>query len=226
MVKRVFDIAAAMLGLLILSPLLIAASFGICLSSRGPILFKARRVGLNGMEFTMHKFRTMYVGSSRGVRSVITGRSDSRIFWFGKVLRKTKIDELPQLWDVLVGRMSIVGPRPEDPQIVEHHYSEEYKKTLSVKPGVASPGSIFYYTHGERMLTGEDPAAAYVEKVLPLKMVLELDYVRSASMLRDLAVIRATVSTIFLKSIGKSAFSTPSQLLSIENQADLMRVRK
>lgn len=219
MVKRVFDIAAATLGLLILSPVLLAAALGILLSSRWTVLFRARRVGLHGAEFAMHKFRTMHVDRNPGKDSVITGRSDSRIFEFGKVLRKTKIDELPQLWDVLIGKMSIVGPRPEDPQIVDRHYSEEYKKTLSVKPGVASPGSIFYYTHGEKMLTGEDPESAYVEKVLPLKMVLELQYVRNASLPRDLAIIATTVKTIFLKSIGKNSFPMPSELISTGNRS-------
>lgn len=215
MAKRVFDIAAATLGLLVASPLLIAAGLGIRLSSSGPVLFRARRVGLNGVVFTMHKFRTMAVDSDHEGSSVITARSDKRVFWFGNLLRKTKIDELPQLWDVLLGRMSIVGPRPEDPRIVDRFYCNEYKGTLCVKPGLASPGSIFYYTHGEKMLTGPDPEAAYVERVLPLKMILELEYVRNSGMLRDLSIIVATVRTILQKSVGRTSFSMPSELASI-----------
>src|SRR5437870_10188405 len=142
MAKRLFDIVFSLLGLGILWPVLLISAAGMGLTSRGPILYRARRVGRNGEEFTMHKFRTMHHGDGGRSRAVTAAR-DPRVFAFGSVLRRLKLDELPQLFDVLRGKMSFVGPRPEDPRIVREHYTTWHLETLRVRPGLASPGSIY-----------------------------------------------------------------------------------
>src|SRR2546429_6482941 len=159
MVKRPLDVALGLLGLTLAAPLLAVAAIGIRLSSPGPVLYRARRVGRNGAGFTMYKLRTMH--QREGAASAITGRNDPRVFPFGAWLRRTKIDELPQLFNVLRGDMSIVGPRPEDPRIVRDHFRPLHFETLRVRPGLASPGSLFNYTHGEALLAGGDAEAQY-----------------------------------------------------------------
>lgn len=211
MVKRLFDVALAGAALLLSAPLLVAAGVGIRLASPGPILYRARRVGLGGREFTMFKLRTMHVAASSG-GSVITAQHDRRVFRVGGWLRKSKIDELPQLLNILRGDMSIVGPRPEDPAIVERHYTEAYRKTLMVRPGLASPGSIFNYTHGERMLSAAQPERDYVERLLPVKMAIELVYVRRAGVWYDLGIIARTVWVIAASLLGRREFADPPEL--------------
>src|SRR6185437_15550370 len=137
MAKRLFDVVGAALALIVTAPLLGLAAIGIKLTDpQGPVLYRARRVGYLGREFTMLKLRTMKAGD--GGR--ITGLHDDRVTAIGKILRKTKIDELPQLFNVLRGDMAIVGPRPEDPMIVRRHYESPDLETLGVRPGLASPG--------------------------------------------------------------------------------------
>src|SRR3954463_15533828 len=169
--KRFIDVAVAGVALVVLSPVLAVAAIGVKLSSRGPALYGARRVGKDGVLFTLHKFRTMRVDRG-GQGSRITAAGDTRIFPFGRVLRQTKIDELPQLFDILRGVMSLVGPRPEDPDIVAQHYGPGERETLTVLPGLLSPGSIFNYTHGEALLGGDEAESAYVAKLLPIKLAL------------------------------------------------------
>src|SRR6266446_6003127 len=152
MAKRLFDICVAAAALIVGAPLLGLAALGIRLASRGPILYRATRIGLRGRRFTMYKLRTMHVARAAG--PLITGTDDPRVFAWGRLLRHTKIDELPQLWNVLRGDMAIVGPRPEDPAIVERYYSAADFGTLNVRPGLASPGSLFHYTHGDELLAG------------------------------------------------------------------------
>lgn len=211
MVKRLFDVALAGAALLLSAPLLVAAGLGIRLASPGPILYRARRVGLRGREFTMFKLRTMHVAASSG-GSVITAQHDRRVFRVGGWLRKSKIDELPQLINILRGDMSIVGPRPEDPAIVERHYTEAYRKTLMVRPGLASPGSIFNYTHGERMLSADQPERDYVERLLPVKMAIEMVYVRRAGVWYDVGIIARTVWVIAASLLGRREFADPPEL--------------
>src|SRR5947209_559846 len=130
MAKRLFDVLVSAVALAVLSPLFLLAALGIRLSSRGPVFYRARRVARGGEPFTMHKFRTMHVHQG-AAPSAITGPSDRRVFFFGALLRRLKIDELPQFWDVLRGKMSLVGPRPEDPRIVRDHYAPEHLETLA-----------------------------------------------------------------------------------------------
>ena len=210
MVKRLLDVALAAVGLALVAPVLAIAALGIRLSSPGPVFYRARRVGRAGTCFTMYKLRTMHQRQP-GQASRITGRDDPRVFALGGLLRRTKIDELPQLFNVLRGDMSIVGPRPEDPDIVERHYTPLLRETLAVRPGLASPGSLYHYTHGDALLAGGDPETAYVERLLPLKVALDVVYVRHASLDSDVRIIGRTLSTIGASLIGRRRFPAPPE---------------
>lgn len=211
MAKRLFDVIAAAFALVMLSPVFVLAYFAVRLTSSGPAIYEAQRAGRHGVVFTMHKFRTMRIGSGPG--SAITGARDSRVFLAGRILRALKIDELPQLYDVLIGKMSIVGPRPEDPKIVEQYYSVPGRRTLEVAPGLASPGSIYNYTHGHLYLDDNNPEQSYVSKLLPTKLALELVYIRRASLWYDITVIMKTVVTILLIGLGKRQFAEPPEII-------------
>ena len=180
------------------------------MSSRGPILYRAPRIGLNGEEFTMHKFRTMETSQRSAVRP-ITAPSDSRVFSFGGLLRRLKIDELPQLCDVLRGKMSLVGPRPEDPGLVREYYTLDDMEIFRVVPGLTSPASIYDYTHGDAILGQGDAEDAYLEKLLPVKLALEAHYVQNATFLYDLKIILRTLVVIILVGLGKRRFSEPPE---------------
>ena len=209
MAKRLFDVVGATLALIVVGPLLGLAAIGIKLTDpKGPVLFRARRVGYLGREFTMLKLRTMKAGD--GAR--ITGLRDHRVTAIGKILRKTKIDELPQLFNVLRGDMAIVGPRPEDPTIVRQHYSTTDLETLGVRPGLASPGSIYQYTAGDKLLTGSDPESRYVGQLLKTKLALDRVYIRRASFRNDLAIVGRTLLTIGAIAIGKRKFGPPPEM--------------
>lgn len=206
--KRLFDLAVATLGLVATSPLLLLAMALVPLASPGPAIYRARRAGRGGVPFTMYKLRTMHVGVPGGP---ITGRDDPRVFPLGRLLRVTKLDELPQLVNVIRGEMSIVGPRPEDPDVVADSYTPLQMETLSVRPGLASPGSIYNYTHGERELAG-DVADVYARELLPVKLALDLVYVREASLLYDLRVIARTAWVILARLAGRGEFPPPDEL--------------
>ena len=211
MVKRLFDVIICAIAIVLFSPVLLLAYLGIRLASSGPAIYRARRVGRGGEVFVMHKFRTMHTGSDTG--SVITGAKDSRVFLVGRILRALKIDELPQLYDILIGRMSIVGPRPEDPKIVTQYYSPRSRETLNIAPGLSSPGSIHYYTHSHLQLDDKDPEQSYVEKLLPIKLALDLVYMRRASLWYDVTIIMKTAVTILLIGLGKRQFADPTEMI-------------
>lgn len=194
--KRVLDIIIALSILGLVSPLLIGAALGIRFSSPGPVLYRASRVGRGGGAFVMYKFRTMHVSQPGTEGAVITAHGDSRIFRFGNVLRKTKIDELPQFLNVLRGEMSIVGPRPEDPKIVAEHYTDWMNATLDVRPGITSPGSIFYYASGEALISEDDPEGSYVAQLLPPKLAIERAYLSRANWISDLVCMAHTAAAI------------------------------
>jgi lipopolysaccharide/colanic/teichoic acid biosynthesis glycosyltransferase len=217
MAKRLFDVACAAVALVALSPVLLLAALGIRLTDKsGPVLFRARRVGYLGRQFTMYKFRTMRASSNGGGGARITGAGDSRITPFGHFLRRTKIDELPQLFNVLIGDMAVVGPRPEDPAIVQQFYSSADLETLGVRPGMASPGSIYQYTTGDQLLAGGDPEASYVEKLLKTKLALDRVYVRRTSLRQDLAIIGRTLWAIGSIAVGKRHFPSPPEMQAAE----------
>jgi len=221
MAKRLFDMAAAIIGLLLLSPVFLLAFVGIKATSSGPAIYRARRMGQHGVVFVMHKFRTMHVANQPA--SVITGVADKRVFGFGRLLRATKIDELPQLYNVLTGTMSIVGPRPEDPKIVEQHYNQLARETLNVAPGLASPGSIYNYTHGHLYLRDADPEGSYVRQLLPMKLALELVYLRRQSFTGDLHVIARTAITIVRIALGQRLFAEPPEMAEARQLESMLR---
>lgn len=159
----------------------------------------------------MYKFRTMH-RDQRMFKSVITAKNDPRIFAFGSWLRRLKIDELPQLINIVKGEMSIVGPRAEDPRIVHTYYTQQQIETLHVLPGLASPGSIYNYTHGERFIDKDNPEKCYLEKLLPIKLALDIIYVRESSFFYDLEIIFRTIWTILLISFGKHCFPDPPEM--------------
>lgn len=215
MVRRLFDLCLVIPAMLVIGPVLCFAAIGIKLSSAGPVLYRAQRVGKDGRLFTMFKLRTMHCRTVAG--SSITSANDPRVFAIGRILRALKIDELPQLLNILRGEMSVVGPRPEAPDIVERHYTQEYRKSLAVAPGLTSPGSVFYYTHGEHLLADGEAEQFYVSRLLPLKMQLDLEYLPRASVFSDLTIIFRTASVLIQKACGRTSFPYP---ISLESEAE------
>lgn len=215
MASRLINSLAAAAALIAFSPLLVCAAVGIKLRSRGPVFYCARRIGMNNRVFTMYKFRTMHVlapTDRRGAPSAITSHDDPRVFDFGVWLRRLKIDELPQLINILKGDMSFVGPRPEDPRIVAEHYAPEHYETLRVRPGLASPGSIYSYTHGEKLLGRDDPETDYVARLMPIKLALDIVYVRETSLSYDARIVARTLLTIALIALGRREFPNPPEM--------------
>ena len=209
LVKKGVDKFLSVLAIIFLSPVMLIAAVGIKLSSNGPVLYRAKRMGKDGKPFIAYKFRTMRVGADRS--GSITALNDTRIFPWGDILRKTKADELPQLFNILQGTMSIIGPRPEDVDIVNKYYTEEEKKTLSVLPGLASPGSIFNYTHGGQFLKKETTAESYAEEFLHIKLALDLYYLKNWSLLYDMELIARTVYTILVISFTRVQLDYPKE---------------
>jgi lipopolysaccharide/colanic/teichoic acid biosynthesis glycosyltransferase len=195
MIKRAFDIVFATVALLVLLPLLLVFALAVALTSPGGAFFRQVRVGRGGKEFRLLKFRSMRPGSEAKGQLTIGGR-DPRITGVGYFLRKTKLDELPQLWNVLVGDMSIVGPRPEVPRYVAL-YTPEQRVVLSVRPGITGMASMDYVDENEMLANASDPERAYIEEVMPAKLALDLRYVRERNLLLDLRIIAATVKLIF-----------------------------
>lgn len=212
MVKRLFDVALAALALVACIPILLVATLGIRLSSPGPVLYRAVRAGRRGRLFTMYKLRTMETRPSLLTDSVITAARDPRVFPFGAVLRRAKLDELPQLFNVLRGDMAVVGPRPEDPKVVAQHYTREQWETLDVPPGLTSPGALYSTTHGETWLSARDAERDYFEHLLPLKLALDRVYIRRASLGYDLRVIARTAAVVAGRALGRRHFADPPEL--------------
>jgi len=211
MLSRAIDVVVSGAALLALSPVLAVVGVLIRASSEGPAIYRARRAGSRGRQFDMLKFRTMRVDARRG-GAAVTARHDRRVTPLGSVLRRTKIDELPQLVNVLRGEMSIVGPRPEDPRIVADHYTAEDLRTLDVAPGLTSPGSLYNYTAGEAMLDGPDPDAAYASRLLPIKLALDRVYLRRRGPVYDLRIVARTVWLILATAAGRRRFADPPEL--------------
>lgn len=210
MAKRLTDVLLAVIGLVIALPLLALAAVGIKLSSRGPVVYRARLTGRDGECFTMYKLRTMHLATEGG-GSVITAARDRRVFALGTILRLCKIDELPQLLNILRGDMSVVGPRPENPEIVRRHYQAEHRELLALRPGLTSPGTLFDYTHGDEIIGSDEPEQRYVERMLPLRTALDLVYVRNASWRYDARLIARTLRLIAARAAGRRRFSLPPE---------------
>ena len=203
MAKRLFDIFIALLALSVLSPLIVLCAIGIKLSSSGPILYRAVRVGQDGQKFSMLKLRTMRIESDHA--SAITAPGDSRVFGFGKFIRMMKMDELPQFWNILVGDMSVVGPRPEAADIVDSAYTDWMHETLKVRPGVTSPGAIYNYLMSDTLINPEDPERSYAERMLPPKLALELAYIQRASFAKDFGYVALTSWAVIANALGLRA---------------------
>jgi lipopolysaccharide/colanic/teichoic acid biosynthesis glycosyltransferase len=190
LLKRTFDFIASGLGLLVLFPLLVAIAVWIKLDSPGPVFFRQERVGRYGMPFRIHKFRTMRVNAEKAGR--LTVGSDSRVTKSGQLLRKLKLDELPQLIDVFLGQMSLVGPRPEVQEFIDCYPDDVRTKVLSVRPGITDKASIEMVDENEILAKYDDPRAAYIDVVLPIKQRFYLDYVDSQSLILDISLIFKT----------------------------------
>lgn len=194
--KRIFDILISLSAIIIISPFLIILSFLILVSSKGPVIFKQIRVGKNNKDFKLYKFRTMYINSeSKGQLTV--GMRDPRITPIGYFLRKYKLDELPQLLNVLFGDMSLVGPRPEVRKYVEL-YNDEQKLVLTVKPGITDYASIEYVNENEILGKSSDPERTYIYEIMPEKLRLNLKYIKNQSLITDFKILFLTIKKIFL----------------------------
>lgn len=187
-IRRLLDILAAFFGLLVLSPVFLLIAIFIHRDTPGPIFYRGPRMGRNGMPFGILKFRTMYERPESYAGAHVTAQDDRRITPFGQWLRETKVNELPQLWNVLVGNMSLVGPRPEDPDYVADWPEDARAELLSVRPGITSPASIVYRDE-EKMLSTHNLEDDYLIKILPTKLRLDQLYLRNRSILTDLDVI-------------------------------------
>lgn len=205
-IKRCFDLLFAVLFLIVFSPIYLLTIIIIKIVSPGPAIYKAARVGKDGRLFTCYKFRSMRVDSGK-VR-LTTLENDDRIFPFGKFIRKTKIDEMPQVVNILKGEMSVVGPRPEDQENAEKVYVGEFKHILDVKPGLTSTASLYDYTHGELFEDEE----SYEKIFMPKKLKLELYYVNHRSVWYDFVLVVKTAWLIILKTCGKEKFDEPREL--------------
>ena len=195
MAKRLFDLLGAALALLLLLPLLLAIALWIKLDSKGPALFRQQRVGRHGREFAIHKFRTMVADApERGLQ--ITIGDDPRITTAGTFLRRSKLDELPQLIDVLAGHMSLVGPRPEVPAYVAHYPAELRDKVLAVRPGITDPVSLELADESERLGRAAEPEREYVEVMLPRKLHASVAYAERATLWTDLWIIGRTLARL------------------------------
>lgn len=195
MLKRAFDIIVSATALSLLFPLLLLIGLSVALSSPGGAFFRQVRVGRVGKEFRLYKFRTMRPGSEAQGQITVGGR-DPRITGIGYFLRKSKLDELPQLLNVLIGDMSIVGPRPEVPRYVAL-YSAEQRMVLNVRPGITSAASIAYMDENEILGRSPDPQRAYIEAVMPAKLSLDLDYVKNRGFFLDVSIILRTFIGLF-----------------------------
>ena len=191
--KRIFDVVAAGTGLVVSAPVMAAAAVAIRADTPGPIIYRQERVGLNGVPFQIHKFRTLRTGAS-GL--MISPSHDPRITRVGRVLRRTKVDELPQLFDVLMGRMSMVGPRPEVPQYVALWPADAREAILSVRPGITDRASIALRNEAIELAQAADPAEHYVSSLLPRKVAMYVTYVRTRSFVGDLTILAETAAAV------------------------------
>jgi lipopolysaccharide/colanic/teichoic acid biosynthesis glycosyltransferase len=192
--QRLFDLCLATLGLIVTAPLLLLIALLVRLSSKGPALFRQKRIGRFGEPFEILKFRTMVVDAEKQGMQLTVGR-DARVTGIGRFLRDYKLDELPQLINVLKGEMSVIGPRPEVPRYVER-YTEHQRRILSLRPGISSAASIDFHRENDILAASADPEQFYCEEVLPAKIRRDLDYARNATIWSDCLILFQTVFRI------------------------------
>ena len=206
--KRILDFFTAAIGLVFLLPGFLFVALLSKLTSPGPIFYRQERVGRAGRTFKIVKFRTMQIDADKHGPS-ITASSDSRITSLGRIMRTLKIDEIPQLWNVLKGEMSLVGPRPEIPLYVKS-YTEEQKRVLTILPGITDPSSIAYRNEEELLAQQANPERYYQEVILPHKLSLNMEYIQNRSLKYDLSLLAKTLFSIF--------FSRPRYATSTANR--------
>ncbi len=195
--KRLFDIVASLVGVILLSPIFVLLAVWIKLDSKGPVFYLQERVGKNNKDFKIFKFRSMSVGSDK--KGLITvGDHDPRVTKSGYYIRKFKLDEFPQLINVLIGNMSIVGPRPEVRKYVQL-YNDEQLKVLNVKPGITDIASIKYRNENELLAASENPDATYINQIMPDKLKYNLEYIEKSSFLFDVKLVWLTFKEIISK---------------------------
>ena len=195
MAKRAFDILVSFVGFVLLLPVFIIVAVLLKLDSPGPVFFLQERIGKNGIPFKLIKFRSMYVNSHKHA-AITIGARDSRITRAGYWLRKFKVDEMPQLINVLLGDMSMVGPRPEVKKFVDL-YDELQRQVISVKPGITDYASIQFRNENELLEGKTDPINFYITEIMPVKLKLNLDYIKNQSLWGDIKILFQTVFSIF-----------------------------
>jgi lipopolysaccharide/colanic/teichoic acid biosynthesis glycosyltransferase len=195
--KRIFDFIASLIGLILLSPFLVIIGILVKISDKGPVFYRSKRVGQNFKPFYLLKFRTMVVNAEELGPSVTKG-GDQRITKIGRFLRKTKLDELPQLWNVVKGELSLVGPRPEVEKYI-FFYKDDYKEILKIRPGITDYAAIKFRNEEEILAKFEDVEKAYIENVLPEKIKLYKTYLNEIGFLTDLKVIFKTLWAVIFK---------------------------
>lgn len=197
--KRAFDVLVSAAGLVMTSPIIAAAAIAVKLESPGSAFYSGPRAGKEGRAFRIHKLRTMRIDAPG---PAVTAGDDPRITKVGRLLRRTKVDELPQLLNVLKGDMSLVGPRPEDPKYVAL-YTPEQRQVLGVRPGITGP-TVLRFIDEEELLRGTDAEAGYLTSVMPQKLAADLDYVRHASFAGDLKILGQTLLAVIARAFRQS----------------------
>ncbi len=195
MLKRIFDLIFSVLGLILLSPVFVILSLVIAISSKGGVFFLQKRVGMNNIDFILIKFRSMHAGS--GKKGFLTvGNKDSRITFVGYFMRRFKLDELPQLINILTGKMSFVGPRPEVRKYVEL-YDNRQKQVLLVRPGLTDYASLKYIKENEILGNSDNPEQTYIDEIMPAKLELNLQYLQDKNLWLDIRLITRTILRVF-----------------------------
>lgn len=216
--KRIFDLACVIPGLILLGPLLVLIALCVKFNSRGPVFFRQIRTGLKGKPFSILKFRSMVVDAERqGLQ--ITASGDRRITHVGRILRKTKLDELPQLFNVLWGEMSLVGPRPEVPRYTDL-YTPEQAEVLNFLPGITDPASIAFRHEESILAAAANPDEAYVREIMPAKIRINLDYQRKANVFTDCLVILQTFTSILSRKDGSQTHLPAASVPPSASKAD------
>lgn len=216
--KRLFDIVASFCGIVILLPIMIIVGIVIKVTSPGPILFKQKRLTIGMREFTIYKFRSMRTDFDKDAKGIQVKGSSSAITPIGKIIRKTKLDELPQLFNILVGDMSFIGPRPELPRRLQY-YSERDKGIFKVRSGISSPASIVFSDEEYLMNQVKDPEKFYIEQIMPYKIDLNLYYVATRSFWNDIYLIIATFLKIANK-VDNSSIVKDKELLEKKKEIE------
>lgn len=194
LMKRVFDFIISLFVIVMFSPIGVLIAFAISIESRGGVFYKQKRIGLHGNKFTLLKFRSMAINADQKGKLTI-GMNDSRITKVGQIIRKYKLDEFPQFINVLIGHMSIVGPRPEVEEYV-NLYSDEQKAVLDVKPGITDYASLMYFKENELLSKSSNPNKTYIEEIMPDKLRINLEYIKNQSVWEDFKIIIKTFGKI------------------------------